>query len=418
MKNEIKNNIENPKELECLYQNEKKVFKKAFFQIYPEISSNKAAAFWKARFDYQPGSGSYSATKKDIFHLVLVCLLSGFLIQIPQIFGLNSDEFLFFEKNTALILFLGLTVYSIITKAKTNGKQLLLTLSIFVVSFIYINLLPSNKESNSIDLAYIHLPIMIWFLYGLVFNDFNWKDKMYSIRFIRYNGDLAIMSGLILIAGGALTVITIGLFNAIDIKIGQYLNDHIFLLGFVLAPVVASFIIRNFPLIANKIAPLIAQIFSPLVLITLVVYLVSIVVSGKDPYNDRNFLLIFNLMLLGVMAIIVFSISEISLHEKHRLNEIVLLLLTIVSLTIDLFALSAILYRVGEFGFTPNRTAVLGSNLLIFGNLVLILVDLFKVNFRNKSIKKVEQTITSYLPFYAIWTILVVFLFPLIFGFK
>lgn len=417
MKNEIKNNIENPEALENLYQLEKKVFEKSFFEIYSEISSHKVASFWKARFDFRNSNIGF-ATKKDLLILFLVCLLSGFLIKIPQIFGLDPNEFLFYEKNTALILFLGLTVYSIITKAKTNIKQLFITLSVFTASFVYINLLPSTKESHSMNLAYIHLPIMIWFLYGLVFIDFNWKDRMQSIHFIRYNGDLAIMSGLILIAGGALTAITFGLFSAIDIRIDQYLDDYSFLLGLVLAPVVASFIIRNFPLIANKIAPLIAQIFSPLVLITLVVYLVSIVATGKDPYNDRDFLIVFNLLLIGVMAIIVFSISEISLHQKQRLNEIVLLLLTIVTLIIDLFALSAILYRLNEFGFTPNRTAVLGSNLLIFGNLVLILIDLFKVNFGNKTIKKVEFTITSYLPIYAIWTILVVFLFPLIFGFK
>jgi len=44
---------------------------------------------------------------------------------------------------------------------------------------------------------------------------------------------------------------------------------------------------------------------------------------------------------------------------------------------IDLVALSAILYGVGEYGFTPNRTAVLGSNLLIFFNLILIMRDLY-----------------------------------------
>ncbi len=417
MKNQIKSNIDNADKLESLYQSEKKTFKKTFFEIYPEISSYKSASFWKARFDFEGNSNGF-ATTKDILFLILVCLLSGFLIEIPQIFGLDLNEFLFYEKNAGLILFLGLSLYSFISKVKIKGKQLVLALSIFAISFIYINLLPSDKESHSINLAYIHLPVMIWCLYGLVFIDFNWKEKMRRIDFIRYNGDLAIMSGLILIAGGALIAITFGLFSAIDIKIEKLFGDYFVFLALVLAPVVASFIIRHFPFIANKIAPLIAQIFSPLVLITLVVYLISIVISGKDPYNDRDFLIIFNLMLLGVMAIIVFSISEISLHQKHRLNEIILLLLTVVTLIINLFALSAILYRLGEFGFTPNRTAVLGSNLLIFGNLVLILIDLYKVNFKNKSVKQVELTVANYLPIYAVWIVFVVFVLPLIFAFN
>jgi len=118
------------------------------------------------------------------------------------------------------------------------------------------------------------------------------------------------------------------------------------------------------------------------------------------------------------MGIIVFSISETSVKKKQKINEMTLFMLTIVTLIIDLVALSAILYRLGEYGFTPNRTAVLGSNLLIFGNLILIMIDLFKVNFRSAEIKQVELTISKYLPIYMIWTIFVVIGFPLIFGLK
>ncbi len=73
---------------------------------------------------------------------------------------------------------------------------------------------------------------------------------------------------------------------------------------------------------------------------------------------------------------------------------------------------SAIIYRVGEFGFTPNRTAVLGSNLLILAHLVLITIDLFKVVWKANEMKIVEQTIARYLPLYAAWTLLVTFSFP------
>jgi hypothetical protein len=259
---------------------------------------------------------------------------------------------------------------------------------------------------------------MLWCLYGLIFIGFDLKDKTKRIDYIKHNGDLAILTALILIAGGILTGVTLGLFEAIDLKIEQFYFDYIIILGLVSVPVLATFIIRMYPLIANKIAPVIAYIYSPLVLVTLVIYLISIVVTGKDPYNDRDFLIIFNLMLLGVMGIIVFSISETSLNKRNRFNEMTLFALSLITLIIDLVALSAILYRLGEYGFTPNRTAVLGSNLLIFGNLVLIMIDLYRVNFRNKEIKQVELTIAGYLPVYTLWTIFVVFGIPLLFGLK
>ena len=194
--------------------------------------------------------------------------------------------------------------------------------------------------------------------------------------------------------------------------------EYIVLVGLVSAPIVGTFIARTFPFVVNKIAPLIASIFSPIVLITLIVYLVSIAVTGKDPYTNRDFLMVFNLMLLGVMAIIVFSVSESPVNGKSRFSEFILFALSIVTMIIDLVALSAIVYRLAEFGFTPNRIAVLGSNVLIFVHLILIMLDLYRVNFKNKDIKQLEFTITNYLPVYALWTVLVVFVIPVLFGMK
>jgi Fe2+ transport system protein FeoA len=82
---------------------------------------------------------------------------------------------------------------------------------------------------------------------------------------------------------------------------------------------------------------------------------------------------------------------------------------------VDIVALSAIFYRLSEYGITPNRVAVLGSNLLILGNLILITIDLFRVAFRNASLERVNVTTAKYLPVYMVWTIVVVFVFPLVF---
>lgn len=418
MKDKIKDCIGNSEQLEKLYRADKKGFEKAFFEIYPAISENKMAEFWKIRLEFgNIKDDPFKIRKTDILFLIITCVITGFLIKIPQLFDVGRAD-LFYEKNAGLIVLFGLSFYVFLVKGLIKTKQLIFTITVFIISAIYINLLPSNSNSNSIILAYIHLPLMIWCLYGLVFIDFDTKDKVKRIDYIKYNGDLAILMAIILIAGGILTGVTLGLFEAIGLKIEQFYFDNIVIWGLVSVPVVATFIIRNYPYVANKIAPIIAKIYGPLVLATLIVYLISIIVTGKDPYNDRDFLIVFNLMLLGVMGIIVFSISETSMHERQRFNEMTLFALSFITLIIDLVALSAILYRLGEYGFTPNRTAVLGSNLLIFGNLVLIMIDLYKVNFRNKEVKQVELTIANYLPIYTLWTIFVVFGLPLLFGLK
>ena len=216
----------------------------------------------------------------------------------------------------------------------------------------------------------------MWCIYGMVFTGFDLRNRNKRIDFIKYNGDLLIMYALIAMAGGLLTVITIGLFNSIDIQIGNFYIENIVITGAACAPIVAAFIIRNYPILTNKLAPLIASIFSPLVLITLIVFLVTIIVTGKDPYNNRDFLMIFNIMLIGVMAVIVFSVSETSILKNRKFNEVILFVLSIIAIIIDLIALSAIFYRLGD-GVTPNRLAILVSNILILANLVIIMIDLF-----------------------------------------
>jgi hypothetical protein len=415
----IKENINNPEELERLYNEDKKSFESGFEIVSSDIENSEIAKFWKIRLGFNKNPDKMNSISwKDIFKVIIVCLIAGFLIKIPGLFNIDLKAFFFYEKNAGIIFFFGLTLYAISINKDFGQKRIFMILPAFLIPIIYINLLPSERGSASINLAYIHLPLLMWCTYGLVFIDCNFKDKSKRIEYIKHNVDLAILGSLILIAGGILAGITIGLFKAININIQKFYMDNVVLIGLVSAPIVTTFIINNYTSLTNKIAPVIASVFSPLVLLTLIIYLISITISGKDPFNDRNILLIFNIMLLGVMGIIVLSVSETSLTYKQKFNEMILFILSIITIIIDLTALSAIFYRLSAFGITPNRIAVLGSNILIFVNLVLIMIDLYKSNFKKQGIKEVWLTISKYIPVYIIWILIVIFGFPLIFGMK
>jgi hypothetical protein len=414
---QIKKSINNPEELEILYRKDRESFESAFKNVYPELENNALVKFWKIRLEADKAPEiSMRRSLSDVMIMIAACLLTGFLIKIPSILKTGLTDFIFYSKNAGIIVFFGLSLYAVWFNRIFSRNKLVISGLLFTIPVIYINLLPSSFDSDSVTLVYIHLPLLMWCIYGFVYTDFNLKDNFRRLEYIRYNGDLAVMSAVILIAGGILTGLTIGLFTAININIEILYRDYIVITGLVSVPIVATFILKSYTTFTNKIAGIIANIFGPLVLITLLIYLSVIAVSGKDPYNDRNFLLIFNIMLLGVMAIIVFSVSETSVIRKQRFNEIILFMLSIVSLIIDLIALSAIFYRLGEFGISPNRLAVLGSNILIFANLVLIMIDLYKVNFKKSDIRRVGLTISKFLPVYLAWIIIVVFAFPLIFG--
>jgi hypothetical protein len=419
MEERIKEYISDPEKLEQLYRDDRKSFVSGFEKVYPEIEKSDLARFWKIRLDSEKMPARINRINVlDITVLITACIVAGFLIKIPDLFNIGLSDNNFYEKNAGIIVFLGLSIYTVWINKIYDLKRLILIIITFLISAIYINLLPPAGNSASVDLVHIHLPLLMWCVYGLVFIDFDLRDKIKRIEYIRYNGDLAILTAIIAIAGGILTGITIGLFEAIEINIENFYIKNVVIIGIVSVPVVATFLIKNFPSITNKIAPVIAAIFSPLVLLSAVIYLIALVITGKNPYNDREFLLIFNVMLLGVMAVIVFSVSESSTNGRQKFNEMILFILSIITVVIDLIALSAIFYRLGSFGITPNRLAVLGSNILILVNLVLIIIDLYKVNFKNTIIKEVELTISKYLPVYVIWILLVIFGFPLIFGIK
>lgn len=417
MPDAIKANFDNPEMLEKLYRDDRKSFKAAFESIFPEMAGAEPARFWKARLDYDNKPDMLKAFPlSEITMVFSVCLIIAFLIRIPDIFRLGYSEDIFYMKNAAMIVFFGLTLYTIRINRTADSRRLIMTFLMFLVPAAYVNLLPSVDQGDAVNLAYIHLPLLMWFVYGIVFTGHDFRNLKKRIDFIRHNGDLAIVFALIAIAGGLLTAITIGLFDSIGISIEEFYMQYIVATGAAAAPVVAAYIIEKFPTLVSKTAPLIAGIFSPLVLITLIIFLVTILATGKDPYNDREFLLIFNVMLLGVMGIIIFSVSETSVIKNQKFNAIILFALSIITIIIDLIALSAIFYRLGEYGLTPNRLAVLVSNLLVLVNLILIMTDLFRVNFKGKEFNMVEMTVSKYLPVYLVYIAVVAFGFPLIFG--
>ena len=226
------------------------------------------------------------------------------------------------------------------------------------------------------------------------------------------------MSAVFVLAGILLSGITIGLFELIGLQIAEFYSKYIVIFALPSIPILACLLVTTNPGLVSKVSPVIAKIFSPMVLVMLVIYLGAIFYSGNSPYTDRDFLLIFNILLIGVMALIFFSIAEGWKEDRFGSNRYVLLPLSIVTIIVNCIALSAIIFRISEWGLTPNRLAVLGGNILILIHLFIVAYQIFQ-SARNKiRISEVGKALVNYLPVYFIWTVIVVFLFPLIFNFK
>lgn len=411
---QIKSNLDNPNQLEKLYRENKSAFKKDFNSIYKEIKENTTAKIWNERLNFENDEISWG-TKNELGFIIIASLIAGFIAKLPQFFGF-TEEF-FYQRDIAFIVFPILAAY-FAWKQKISVKRIAIAAITILVSVLYINFLPDNNQSDTLILACLHLPLFLWAVLGFTYLGDEIKNNQRRLDFLRYNGDLVVMTAIILLAGGLFTALTINLFSLIDIHIEEFYFKNIGILGLAAAPIVGTYLVQTNPQLVNKVSPVIAKIFTPFVLVTLAVYLVAVIYTGKDPYNDREFLLIFNMLLIGVMAITFFSIAESSKTSSSKITTVMLFALSIVTIIVNGIALSAIVFRISEWGFTPNRLAVLGSNILILLNLFYMSYKLFITMKDKNEIENVGNSIAFFLPYYSLWTVIVTFLFPLIFTFK
>ena len=414
MRDKILNHLEDPVQLEKLYRSNSSEFAKVFNAIYPEIKEEKLAQYWHARLGYERSEISWG-TKKDWIFILLASLLAGLIAKIPAIFQIKPE--FFYTRNIGFIVFPALASY-FIWKRNIPTPRILFTAVAFAIAAVYINFLPDLPNNDTIILACLHLPILLWALLGINYVGLDLRNDESRLDFLRFNGDFLILSGILVIVGGLFTAIVIGLFKAIGIKIEEFYFDYLAVFAGAALPIISTFMTQSNPSLVNKVSPVVAKICSPVVLIMLIVYLRAILFSDKDPYNDRNFLLVFNLLLLGVMAIILFSLAETSKDYGNPLSLIVLFALSVVTMVVNGIAFTAILFRISEWGISPNRLAILGANFLMLANLVFIAYRLFNRVVKKDEKSSVENAIANFLPIYILWAMLVVFVFPLLFAFR
>ena len=414
MKNSIIEHINNPEFLETAYRKDGAAFKQAFAEAYPIVKDELLAKAWHERLNYKQSDISWGIKNEWKVVAILAAIVAVFAL-LPNFITVEQD--VFYAKNVGFIVFPALMVY-FVWKQNQPLNKLIAPLVISLISALYINLLPAPLNSDSVSQAFFHLPIFLWVILGYIFIGGDLTTTGKKINFLRFNGDLLVLSGLMLIAGGLFTAITINLFEVLKVNIFTIYFNYFVAIGLSIIPLFASYLIENNGHLVNKVSPVIARIFTPIVTITLFIYLVTIFFTGTYPTANRDYLLLFNVLLIAVMALILFSLSEVAKHTQQKSNQLILWVLSVLAIIVNGIALGSILYRINDFGFTPNRLAVLGGDVLILINLLLVSFNLFKVVKGRVEVEKVECSIALFLPLYFVWTAFVTFGFPILFQYK
>jgi len=410
--NIIIENIDNPHELEKMFRKDPEAFVKSFSYAWEQNPDSQVLAFWYERLHFKDTATTETASslRRDFMFMGILAVLAGIstrlILHFVELEAITPVNIVF-----GVVPFIG--AYFVYNSAPRRNFFAALA-ALFIITVFYINMLPL-EPNDSIIMAYLHLPVYLWVLLGLAFTGNEYSKGRARLAYLKFNGEFCIVYAIMAISGMLLTGLTMQLFSFVGMDISEFYFKNVVLFGAAALAVVGAYLVSNNLKLAKHIAPYIAKIFSPLVLLTLMAYLATVVIVGKNPFTDRNFLILFNGILLSVLAITIFSITESGADEKKKISDYINFILIVIALIIDSVALSAMVFRLSSYGMTPNRIAVLGVNILIWANLMWIMVSYVRFLQSKTGVSSVQDAITKYLPVYGLWAASVTFTFPLIF---
>jgi hypothetical protein len=359
------------------------------------------------------------AALTDAFVAIGVAIAAGVAVKLPALFGMPmvDDNESFYVRNASFFVLPLLTGY-FAWKRKLAASTLRWIGAVFVAVIVLVNAYPFAADGSTEMLTAMHLPIALWLAVGMAYAAGRWKEVAGRMDFIRFSGELFIYYALIALGGGVFTGTLIGLFNAIEINAEPFAQLWLIPCGAAGAVVVASWLVDAKQSVIENMAPVLTRLFTPLFAALLVALLGAMLFTGRSIGVDREMLLAFDVLLVLVLGLLLYAVSARDPRAPAGAFDVIQVVLVISALIADTVALWAIGSRISEYGFSPNRVAVLGMNLILLVNLAWSAVVYVRFLRGRGSFAALERWQTSYLPVFSAWAAVVAIVFPLVFGFQ
>jgi hypothetical protein len=365
-----------------------------------------------------------TAARTDAVVAFCLAVAAAVAIKIPALFGMQMDRDAgFYVRNVGLFALPLLTGY-FAWKRRLDTRTLWWMAAAFVAAGVFGNVYPfaphvlgssTHDPGTTETLTALHLPIALWLVVGVAYAGARWGEVAGRMDFIRFSGELFIYYVLIALGGGVLMGFTVGIFQAIGINIESFFQSWILPCGAMGAVLVASWLVEAKQSVIENMAPVLARLFTPLFTIVLLVYLSIVLGTGRAINIEREVLIVFDLLLVVVLGLLLYSISARDAQAPPGPFDLLQVVLVLSALLADAVALWAIAARITEFGFTPNRVAGLGLNVILLVNLAWSAVLALRFLRRRGGFANLERWQTNYLWVYAAWAAIVVIVFPPVF---
>jgi hypothetical protein len=391
-----------------------------------EFAREYSERLWK-RLVVAPAAEDSGEGRREALVALALAVAAAVAIKIPALFGVTFDtntahaggaanESFYIRNFSLLVLPFLAGFFAWKRKLAPRGRYWLA--APFVAAALVMNLIPFTMGGYTESLAAIHLPIALWLAVGFGYAAGAWHDHDRRMNYVRFSGEWFIYYALIALGGGVLIGFTVLLFSAIGLKVELLVNNWILPCGIAGAVIIGAWLVEAKQSVIENMAPVLTMLFTPLFTLLLLAFLVTMVATGSAIAVDRKVLIGFDLLLVLVVGLILYAISARDDRTEPRFFDTLQLILVVCALLVDAVALWAIAARISEFGFSPNKFAALGENIILLVNLAGSAVLYARFVAGRAPFAALERWQTAYLPVYAVWASVVVVIFPFVFRFQ
>ena len=358
-----------------------------------------------------------AAVRTDAIVAFSLAVAAAVAVKVPALFGMDPDEDTgFYARNASFFVLPLLTGY--FAWRRRLGLRTLRWLALaFVAAAVFANVYPFEPEGSTEALTALHVPIALWLVVGVAYAGGRWRQVEGRMDFIRFSGELFVYYVLIALGGGVLTAFTVVLFESIGIDPETFIASWLLPCGAAGAVLVASWLVEAKQSVIENMAPVLTRLFTPLFAAVLVTFLGALLWTGHGVEVERDKLIQFNLLLVVVLGLLLYSLSARDLRSAPGVFDVMQVVLVVGALLADGVALWAIADRITEFGFSANRVAALGMNVILLVNLAWSAVLYVRFLRGRGPIAGLERWQTDYLYVYGVWAAIVVVVFPPAFGY-
>ena len=342
--------------------------------------------------------------------------IAAVAVQVARLLAdFPSQESSWLVRNAGLFVLPVLSGYFVRRRRLPRG-QALLTVIPFAALAIVINLYPYTENSATEILVAAHLPVALWFVVAYSYMNGMAGSHERRMDYVRFSGEWFIYYVLIALGGGVLLALTALILEPTGVEVDKVF-EWVLPSGAAGAVLIAAWLVESKQRVVENMAPVLTMLFTPLFAAMLVVAVVAYLATGLGAVFDRELLGIFDALLVVVLGLVLYGISARDPSASPGWMDRIQFVAVVSALVLDAIVLAVMVSRIGELGFTPNRTAALGLNIVLLVSLAgtALLAGRFLTG--HGTFHDLERWQTNYLPVFAVWAVLVVVALPALFGF-